>query len=243
MCSGCHFEPMPSGARRRHPRRTRRTGGTAPTPSSTSRSMPRLREQLAVARDEVALVRARGPRSGSSCTARTRRRGSRARGRSPPSRGIRCVSPSTKRLPRCGSPCTSVRSPSRYSAQDVARALRRRTRRAVGSRRAAGRRRRRRPCCTNFAPPSPRPVAFGAIHARSPPASKRGDSQYRACSAASCSTMSRARNSMSASSWRREAAARRLEVFEHHHVAVVVRVRRRTAASGRARRTSPARSR
>ena len=54
--------------------------------------------------------------------------------------------------------------------------------------------------------------------------------------------MSRARNSMSASLLAGEAASGRLEILEHHDVAVVAGVRANTP-SGRARRTSPARSR
>ena len=89
MCSGCHFEPMPAVRRRRHPRVDREQAVLLPRVVGVERRR-RLGEQLAVARDERALVRARGPRSGSSCTARTRRRACRARGRSPPSRGSRC---------------------------------------------------------------------------------------------------------------------------------------------------------
>ena len=153
--------------------------------SSTSSVMPCSREELAVALDhELALVRAPDLGRDRVARARTRRRGCRARGRSPPSRGSRCASPSTKRLPRCGSPCTSVRSPSRYSGDDVARALRDRARRAGGTRRAGGRRSASTAICTNIAPPSPR---AGRPSARSTRGRRRARtaaiSQYRACSA------------------------------------------------------------
>ena len=104
------------------------------------------------------------------------------------------------------------------------RCARGRCRRGGGTPRAAGRRECRRPSARTSPRRRPPPVPFGASQARSPSSSKRGDSQNRACSAASCSTMSRARARDVVVRRVREPAPGRDEVFEHHHVAVAVGV-------------------
>ena len=221
MCSGCHFAPIPAVDVAAHPRVHGEQAVLLPPVVAVEA------DELAVARDERPLLgRAHLGRDRVAQDVRDIAHARRAAEHRPVEEPGAVVPPSpgsTNRLPRCGSPCTSVRGPEFHSCT-ISRLRARYMSAMRWNASGSWSPRLSTAICTNFAPPPASPVPRLASHARSPSASKRGDCQYCACNAAELlDDVVRARRDVGVGRVR-EPAAGRLEVFEHHHVAVAVGV-------------------